>query len=119
MNTDLTAAAHDRIWWALHDRCWRAWAIDHRPAIDPYTARQHAARVAADAVAEWVAEYLADTPRARLERRPPLMVALHEQVPWGCWSNPGLLAERLRRYADRLDAAATAEMLAAHSREAA
>lgn len=152
-NPDLTAAAHDRIWWALHDRCWRAWAIDHRPAIDPYTARQHAARVAADAVAEWVAETIAGHDllptvadqldadghhhlalRCRIAdqygaayhgRRAPrpstaLFAALYDACyPDAGLSSPGLLAERLRRYADRLDAAATAEMLAAHSREAA
>jgi len=42
---------------------------------------------------------------------PALMVELHEHVPWTTWANPGLLAEALRRHADRLDTRAHEAML--------
>lgn len=37
---------------------------------------------------------------------PALMVELHEGLRWVDWHQPGLLAQALRRHADRLDARA-------------
>ena len=79
---------------------WRACLDADRP-IDVPTSRTAAAAVLA------ALDSLPDRP----ERRPPLMVQLHERVLPSEWENPGLLASALRRYAGLLDARSHRSMM--------
>ncbi len=79
---------------------WRACQDQGRPIGVP------ASRIAGAAALHAV-RHLPTT----VKSKPPLMVELHERVLPSEWQNAGLLAEVLRRHADRLDARNYAAMM--------